>query len=297
MAKGNKTAKAEPGPSSGKNIEKTKPGSRKTASAKNSARESGADQTIDQPAATASSGRKAKAESPPAKDASPAAAEARPVEHGVAVGTVEEATTEFAPKPAPPPAGQSAVAAPPKAAQASAKGAEPRKEGTAASAAPETPAVGAPEEPKAQPEAIGPNILDGFELPAIYGKAGVFGGPKDRSAKPEDKLALPTGLHFQYERCRSLNANSFYCAMRWDYRQQHKSSEEGKRWWANKKLLVANPANGKAVVVRAVDYGPHESSGFAIAVSPGAAEALGLGRGDEVLISFADPKAPMGPAN
>jgi hypothetical protein len=43
-----------------------------------------------------------------------------------------------------------------------------------------------------------------------------------------------------------------------------------------------------------VDYGPHESTGFAIAVSPGAAEALGINPGDEVLVAFADPKAPTG---
>src|SRR5215831_3678597 len=152
----------------------------------------------------------------------------------------------------------------------------------------------AKEEPKLEYEPIGPNTLDGFQLPAVYGKAGVFGGPKDRSAKPDDKLALPTGLHFQYERYRSLNPKSFYCAMRWDYRQEHKSTEEGKRWWANKKLLVANPVNGKSVVVRAVDYGPHESTGLTVAISPGAAEALGINSGDEVLVAFADPKAPTG---
>src|SRR5215470_7038216 len=51
----------------------------------------------------------------------------------------------------------------------------------------------AKQEPKPEYEAIGPNTLDGFQLPAVYGKAGVFGGSKDRSAKPDDKLALPTG--------------------------------------------------------------------------------------------------------
>jgi len=151
-----------------------------------------------------------------------------------------------------------------------------------------------PTAPKPEYKPIGPNMLDGFELPAVYGNAGVFGGPIDRSAKPDDKLALPTGLHFQYERYRSLNPKSFYCAMRWDYRQEHKSTEEGKRWWANKKLLVTNPLNGNSVVVRAVDYGPHESTGLAISVSPGAAEALGINPGDDVLVAFADPKAPTG---
>lgn len=137
--------------------------------------------------------------------------------------------------------------------------------------------------------------LDGVQLPATRGKVGIFGGPKDRGFKPDAKLALPTGKHFQYELVRSLNPKSFYCAMRWDYRQKHMSPEEGKRWWANKKLLVRNPANGRAVIVRAVDYGPHESTGLDIAISPGAAEAIGVEMGDEVEIRFADQRAPLGP--
>jgi hypothetical protein len=138
------------------------------------------------------------------------------------------------------------------------------------------------------------SALDGIQLPTTSGKAGVFGGPKDRGIKPDDKLALPTGPHSTYERVRSLNPKSFYCAMRWEYRIEHKSPEEGKRWWANKKLLVTNPKSGASVVVRAVDYGPHENTGLDISISPGAAEALGIEVGDEVEIAFADQKAPTG---
>ncbi|HEX8183810.1 MAG TPA: hypothetical protein VF747_03640 [Blastocatellia bacterium] len=139
------------------------------------------------------------------------------------------------------------------------------------------------------------SIPDEAQLPAKSGKAGVFGGPKDRGFKPDDKLALPTGPHFAYERIRSLNPKSFYCAMRWDYRFQHMSPEEGKRWWANKKLQVTNPKNGASIIARAVDYGPHENSGLDISISPGAAEALGIEIGDEVEIAFADQRAPLGP--
>jgi hypothetical protein len=138
------------------------------------------------------------------------------------------------------------------------------------------------------------SIPDAAQLPATTGKAGVFGGPKDRGFKPDDKLALPTGPHFAYERIRSLNPKSFYCAMRWDYRFQHMSPEEGKRWWANKKVQVTNPKSGASVILRAVDYGPHESTGLDISVSPGAAEALGIEIGDEVEIAFADQKAQLG---
>ncbi|HKV40975.1 MAG TPA: hypothetical protein VJX67_17340 [Blastocatellia bacterium] len=140
-----------------------------------------------------------------------------------------------------------------------------------------------------------PDVMEGVALPAARGKVGVFGGPKDRSVKPDDKLALPTGLHLQYERARSLNPKTFYCAMRWDYRQKHMSTEEGKRWWANKRLVVTNPSSGKSVIVRAVDYGPHEKSGLAISVSPSAADALGVEPGHEVEIKFADQRTPLGP--
>ena len=147
----------------------------------------------------------------------------------------------------------------------------------------------------APPGEAGPGVGENAHLPALHGKVGVFGGPKDRGVKPDDKLALPTGRHFVYERVRTLKPESFYCAMRWDYHLLHKSPEEGKRWWANRKLLVTNSKTGKAVVVRAVDYGPHENTGLDIGISPGAAEALGVEVGDEVDIAFADQKAPQGP--
>jgi hypothetical protein len=144
-------------------------------------------------------------------------------------------------------------------------------------------------------ETVPPDEIGGIQLPVSRGKAAIFGGPKDRSRKPDDKLGLPTGLHFQYERARSLNPKAYYCSMRWEYRQQHMSTEEGKRWWANKKLLVSNPSGGAAVVVKAVDYGPHENTGLVIGISPAAAEAIGIEAGQEVDIKFADQKAQLGP--
>ena len=141
-----------------------------------------------------------------------------------------------------------------------------------------------------------PTVIDhDLQLPAAQGKISIFGGPKDRGIKPEDKLALPTGPHGVYERVRSLNPKSFYCSMRWNYHVEHLTPEEVKRSWANKKLLVTNIKNGNAVVVRAVDYGPHENTGFDIGISPGAADTLGVEVGDAVDIAFADPKLPLGP--
>ena len=157
------------------------------------------------------------------------------------------------------------------------------------------PTAGSAAPTVASPSDAGPGVLENAHLPVTHGKVGVFGGPKDRGVKPDDKLALPTGRHFVYERVRTLKPESFYCAMRWDYHLLHKSPEEGKRWWANRKLLITNSRTGKAVVVRAVDYGPHENTGLDIGISPGAAEALGVEVGDEVDIAFADQKAPLGP--
>src|SRR4051794_36137214 len=64
------------------------------------------------------------------------------------------------------------------------------------------------------------SVPDNVQLPATRGKVSIFGGPKDRGFKPDDKLGLPTGPHFAYERIRTLNPKSFYCSMRWDYDAQ-----------------------------------------------------------------------------
>jgi hypothetical protein len=150
---------------------------------------------------------------------------------------------------------------------------------------------------KNEAAASGAVAPDDSQLPAKTGKVTVFGGPKDRGYKADDKLALPTGKHFTYERVMSLNPKSFYCAMRWTYRLGHMSPEEGKRWWANKKILITNPKTGAAVIARAVDYGPHEATGLDVGISPGAAEAIGIESGDEVQVAFADQKAQLGPVS
>src|SRR5215831_439391 len=40
-------------------------------------------------------------------------------------------------------------------------------------------------------QAAGSEELEGMRLPVAAGKVGVFGGPRDRSVKPDDKLGLP----------------------------------------------------------------------------------------------------------
>lgn len=210
----------------------------------------------------------------------------------------------------------SAKSAPVPAKEAPAKAAKPEQEPKPEPEPEPKPAVSeepVPEAPTAETESPKPEpskpvglpaavaslatSFEGVELPATQGTFTVFGGPRDHSFKKDDKLGLPTGAHFQYEPVRNLNPKSFYCAMRWEYQQNHMSTEEGKRWWANRRLVVASAATGKAVVVKAVDSGPHEKSGFAIAISPGAAEALGVEPGQEVEVRFAEAGSLLGPVN
>lgn len=70
------------------------------------------------------------------------------------------------------------------------------------------------------------------------------------------------------------------------------------KWWHNKKILVTNPENGKQVVVRIQDKGPHGKTGAAIDLSPIAMEAIGGALGGslgKVNFQFADQNAPVGP--
>jgi hypothetical protein len=170
-----------------------------------------------------------------------------------------------------------------------------------APAAPQKPITQSPN-PKPKPvekeaapaKAPPPPPQENPQLPATGGKVNIFGGPKDRGVKPDDKLALPTGQHFVYERFRSLHPQSFYCSMRWQYTVLHMTPEEVKRWWANRKIQITNPKTGVSVVARAVDWGPHENTGLDVGISPGAASALGVEAGDEVQVAMADPKSPLG---
>jgi rare lipoprotein A (peptidoglycan hydrolase) len=66
--------------------------------------------------------------------------------------------------------------------------------------------------------------------------------------------------------------------------------------WCGKKILVTNPANGKAVVLAIQDYGPAESTGRVVDVSKSALDALGASTDDVVNIAFAsDQNAALGP--
>jgi hypothetical protein len=130
----------------------------------------------------------------------------------------------------------------------------------------------------------------------VRGKVSHFGGPNDTSLGSTETGAI-TG-----ERLRSLNTplnpsgndlrsrpeDFYYVAMRFDYTQRGKSA------WRDVKLLVVNPANGKRVVVRPVDWGPNIRTGRILDVSPQAISDLGATTDDDLLVSFAHGDTPLG---
>jgi len=120
----------------------------------------------------------------------------------------------------------------------------------------------------------------------VEGKVSWFGGPKDTGVTSKETGAISG------EVLRKLNPKSFYAAMRFDYGN---SAAEGRAFWKSARLLVVNPRNGRAVVVRPVDWGPNPRLNRVIDLSPGALEALGGVMTDEsVWVSFAKPNTSLG---
>jgi hypothetical protein len=115
----------------------------------------------------------------------------------------------------------------------------------------------------------------GFQF--VKGRISSFGGPDDSGVSSDETGAL-TG-----ELLRSLSEDDYYCAMRWCY------EPHGVSFWANRRLLVINPINQQAVVVRAIDWGPNTSTGRIIDLSPKCLTALALNTDDDVICAFAKP--------
>lgn len=92
----------------------------------------------------------------------------------------------------------------------------------------------------------------------------------------------------------SRTQDPYYCAMRWDYGPR---TEQGMKFFANRKLIVIAPGQvTRAVVVRAVEWGPPITNDGGIALSPSALSALGVSAGTTVGIAFeASDSEPTGP--
>jgi len=115
----------------------------------------------------------------------------------------------------------------------------------------------------------------------VKGKVSYFGGPTDYSIPPDATVTL-TG-----EIARQLSEDDYYAAMRWDYRGH-------KRFWVNRHILVVNPANDKAVIVRAIDWGPNTRTGRILDLSARTLDYLEAETDDELICCFASTNNETG---
>ena len=150
----------------------------------------------------------------------------------------------------------------------------------------------------AQPEEI---------LFRVEGKMSTFGGPHDLGMAANEDLALFTKADLQNPKYaylflpapppgtsglgRRLNPDQYYFACRWNY------AETPREFLRRALARVENPANGRAVDARPVDWGPHPSTGRVADLSPGLAAALGLDTDDVVRITISARRAiPVKPS-
>ena len=144
----------------------------------------------------------------------------------------------------------------------------------------------------AQPEEI---------LFRVEGKMSTFGGPHDLGMAANEDLALFTKVDLQNPKYsylflpapppgtsglgRRLNPDQYYFACRWNY------AETPREFLRRALARVENPANGRVVDARPVDWGPHTSTGRVADLSPGLAGALGLDTDDVVRITISARRA------
>src|SRR5213596_1537007 len=135
----------------------------------------------------------------------------------------------------------------------------------------------------------------------VEGKMSTFGGPQDLGMAANEDLALFTKADLQDPKYaylflpasppgtsglgRRLNPDQYYFACRWDY------AAAPKEFLRRALARVENPANGRAVDARPVDWGPHPSTGRVADLSPGLAAALGLDTDDIVRITISARRA------
>lgn len=135
-------------------------------------------------------------------------------------------------------------------------------------------------------------------LPANSGKISWFGGPQG-GAYGNMGLTGESGI---------TPNDPWYCAMRFPYSGYVNGRvtsmgtpaevAAAMAWWKNRKILVVNSANQKAVVVRAADWGPGgvaSADARVIDVSKQCLSALGATTDTVVQILFAADNATLGP--
>src|SRR5438046_6164218 len=135
----------------------------------------------------------------------------------------------------------------------------------------------------------------------VEGKMSTFGGPHDLGMAANEDLALFTKADLQNLKYsylflpapppgtsvlgRRLNPDQYYFACRWDY------TATPREFLRRALARVENPANGRGVDARPVDWGPHPSTGRVAALSPWLAALLGLNSDDIVRITLSASRA------
>jgi len=117
-------------------------------------------------------------------------------------------------------------------------------------------------------------IIEVSDHKFVQGQISWFGGADDRWVAIDETGTL-TG-----ELLRQLPDDDYYCAMRWNYRGN-------KQFWANRHLLVVNGDNGKAVTVRAIDWGPNTQTGRILDLSRQTLKYLEVDTDDLLMCAFA----------
>jgi len=124
-------------------------------------------------------------------------------------------------------------------------------------------------------------------LPKRSGRVGVVG--LDSPTPPQFDLTYEVGY---------TPNDPWYASMRWPYRTDDSTDaaaagltqdekNEAKLWWRNHKIMVVNPKNNKAVVLRPAFWGPSSLTGRDIDISPEALSYLGMNSGEWVQIGWA----------
>ena len=134
-------------------------------------------------------------------------------------------------------------------------------------------------------------------LAMFSGPCSWFGGPEDTGVAPDEGLAfifdaadapqlfLPqqppgtTGL------ARRLDPEQLYCACRWDYQTTPKDMLADP---SNLALILAE-RTGRWCLAWPSDWGPHEDTGRAVDLSPGALEELEIDTDDVVTVIYPMP--------
>lgn len=144
-------------------------------------------------------------------------------------------------------------------------------------------------------------------LPAEEGKVSWFGGPRGNA--PNGFALIPSESGLIPDSQRVGPGGPYYCAMRWPYARWEGgrnggvvfdlSGDDLRRsiaWWKNRKILVFCPRTHKAVVVRAVDWGPASWAERIIDLSETALNSIGK-TNDWVEVRFAPDDMPYGPVS